>query len=65
MMIGWFLSAYFLGGYAEDGRGINGLFKAVFTAAKSWAVAVPVCMLVPFTWFPILFLPLHGISKSI
>lgn len=38
---GWFLSAYFLGGYSEDGRGMNGLSKAVFAAAKSWAVGIP------------------------
>lgn len=43
---GWFLSAYFLGGYAEDGRGINGLFKAVFAAAKSWAIAVPLGLII-------------------
>ncbi|KAK8596943.1 hypothetical protein V6N12_065421 [Hibiscus sabdariffa] len=24
-LAGWFLSAYFLGGYSEDGRGANGL----------------------------------------
>lgn len=39
---GWFLSAYFLGGYSENGRGMNGLSKAVFAAAKSWAVGIPV-----------------------
>ncbi|XP_075483860.1 uncharacterized protein LOC142524018 [Primulina tabacum] len=43
---GWFLSAYFLGGYAEDGRGINGLFKAVFAAAKSWDVGVPLGLII-------------------
>lgn len=43
---GWFLSAYFLGGYAEDGRGMNGLFKAVFAAAKSWAVGVPLGLII-------------------
>uniref|UniRef100_A0A803MRI9 Uncharacterized protein n=1 Tax=Chenopodium quinoa TaxID=63459 RepID=A0A803MRI9_CHEQI len=37
---GWFLSAYFLGGYSEDGRGMNGLNKAVAAAAKSWAVGI-------------------------
>lgn len=41
-LIGWFLSAYFLGGYAEDGRGMNGLSKAVLAAAKSWGVGIPV-----------------------
>ncbi|XP_021724219.1 uncharacterized protein LOC110691585 isoform X2 [Chenopodium quinoa] len=38
---GWFLSAYFLGGYSEDGRGMSGLNKAVAAAAKSWAVGIP------------------------
>ncbi|KAK9903618.1 hypothetical protein M0R45_001126 [Rubus argutus] len=38
---GWFLSAYFLGGFGEDGRGINGLPKAVTAAAKSWALGIP------------------------
>lgn len=42
--IGWFLSAYFLGGYAEDGRGMNGLSKAVVAATKSWAAGVPVSL---------------------
>lgn len=39
---GWFLSAYFLGGYGEDGRGINGYSNAVIAAAKSWALGIPV-----------------------
>ncbi|KAL2894928.1 Histone-lysine N-methyltransferase EZ1 [Bienertia sinuspersici] len=39
---GWFLSAYFLGGFSEDGRGMNGSNKAVFAAAKSWALGIPV-----------------------
>ncbi|CDY12577.1 hypothetical protein HID58_069386 [Brassica napus] len=38
---GWFLSAYFLGGYAEEGRGMKGQSKAVVAAAKSWALGVP------------------------
>lgn len=42
--IGWFLSAYFLGGYADDGRGMNGLSKAVVAATKSWAAGVPVSL---------------------
>lgn len=40
--IGWFLSAYFLGGYGPDGRGTNGLQKAILAAAKSWAAGIPV-----------------------
>ena len=39
---GWFLSAYFLGAYAEDGRGINGVSKGVIAAGKSWALGIPV-----------------------
>ncbi|KAK3030230.1 hypothetical protein RJ639_038353 [Escallonia herrerae] len=38
---GWLLSAYFLGGFGEDGRGTNGLSKAVITAAKSWSLGIP------------------------
>ncbi|KAL6216731.1 hypothetical protein ACLB2K_009950 [Fragaria x ananassa] len=38
---GWFLSAYFLGGFGEDGRGTNGLSKAVVASAKSWALGIP------------------------
>lgn len=36
------MGAYFLGGFGEDGRGMNGLSKAVSAAAKSWAVGIPV-----------------------
>ncbi|GLT93630.1 hypothetical protein SLE2022_114130 [Rubroshorea leprosula] len=43
---GWFLSAYFVGGYAEDGRGMNGLSKAVFAAAKSWALGIPLGLII-------------------
>ncbi|KAH9624204.1 hypothetical protein KSS87_008281 [Heliosperma pusillum] len=39
---GWFLSAYFLGGYSEDGRGMNGSNKAVSAAARSWALGIPI-----------------------
>lgn len=41
---GWFLCAYFLGGYGEDGRGMNGQSKAVIAAAKSWSLGIPVGM---------------------
>lgn len=44
VLIGWFLSAYFLGGYSEDGRGMNGQSKAVLAAAKSWALGIPVSL---------------------
>lgn len=38
---GWFLSAYFLGAYGDDGRGVNGKTNAITAAVKSWAVGVP------------------------
>ncbi|KFK27684.1 hypothetical protein AALP_AA8G415200 [Arabis alpina] len=38
---GWFLSAYFLGGYAEEGRGMKGRSKALVAAAKSWGLGIP------------------------
>ncbi|XP_059631173.1 uncharacterized protein LOC132274042 [Cornus florida] len=41
---GWILGAYFLGGYGEDGRGMNGFSKAVITATKSWSLGIPVGM---------------------
>lgn len=41
-MEGWFLSAYFLGGYSKEGRGKNGLQNAVIAAAKSWSLGIPV-----------------------
>ncbi|CAJ2675313.1 unnamed protein product [Trifolium pratense] len=34
--------AYFLGGFSEDGRGMNGLPKGVTATAKSWAVGIPI-----------------------
>lgn len=39
---GWFLGAYFLGGFSEDGRGMNGLPKGVIATAKSWAIGIPI-----------------------
>lgn len=41
-LAGWVLSAYFLGGYGDDGRGVNSSTKAVLAAVKSWAVGIPV-----------------------
>ncbi|KAJ1697220.1 hypothetical protein LUZ63_005732 [Rhynchospora breviuscula] len=38
---GWILSAYFFGAYGDDGKGKNGSTSAVFAAAKSWAVGIP------------------------
>lgn len=46
-MVGWFLSAYFLGGYAEEGRGMKGRSKAVVAAAKSWILGAPVRLHLP------------------
>ncbi|WOG91886.1 hypothetical protein DCAR_0311141 [Daucus carota subsp. sativus] len=43
---GWVLSAYFLGGYGEDGRGVNGLSQAVIAAAKSWIVGIPLGIII-------------------
>ncbi|XP_057973498.1 uncharacterized protein LOC131161625 isoform X2 [Malania oleifera] len=43
---GWFLSAYFLGGYGEDGRGINGFYKAIVAAVKSWSVGIPLGLII-------------------
>jgi hypothetical protein len=39
---GWLLSAYLLGGFGDDAKGRNGVGTAVITAAKSWAVGIPV-----------------------
>lgn len=38
---GWLLSAYLLGGFGHDGKGRNGVGKAVAVAAKSWVVGIP------------------------
>jgi len=39
---GWLLSAYLLGGFGDDANGRNGVGNAVITAAKSWALGIPV-----------------------
>ncbi|XP_057490674.1 uncharacterized protein LOC130776456 [Actinidia eriantha] len=46
---GWFLSAYFLGGFGDDGRGMNGLSKAVIAAAKSWSLGIPIGLVIRTT----------------
>ncbi|XP_026390897.1 uncharacterized protein LOC113286517 [Papaver somniferum] len=46
---GWFLSAYFLGGYGEDGRGVNGFSKALTAATKSWAMGIPLGIVIRST----------------
>lgn len=38
---GWVLSAYFLGGYGDDGKGFNGYGSALAAAARSWLVGIP------------------------
>ncbi|CAL2233892.1 unnamed protein product [Prunus armeniaca] len=43
---GWFLSAYFLGGYGKDGRGVNGQSKALTATAKSWALGIPLGIII-------------------
>ncbi|KAK1432300.1 hypothetical protein QVD17_09195 [Tagetes erecta] len=45
-MAGWFLSAYFLGGYGNDGRGLNGKTNAIIAAVKSWAVGIPLGIII-------------------
>ncbi|KAL8490207.1 hypothetical protein ACS0TY_025935 [Phlomoides rotata] len=39
---GWFLSAYFLGGFSDEGKGKKGLWSAVAAATKSWSLGIPV-----------------------
>lgn len=39
---GWIFSAYFLGGYGDDGKGKNGLSSGIAAAAKSWALGIQV-----------------------
>lgn len=36
------MGAYFLGGFGDDGKGVNGPSKAIIAAAKSWVVGIPV-----------------------
>jgi hypothetical protein len=43
--VGWILSGYFFGAYGDDGKGKNGNSSALFAAAKSWAVGIPVSFL--------------------
>ncbi|KAK7292529.1 hypothetical protein RJT34_15380 [Clitoria ternatea] len=41
----FFLDAYFLGGFGEDGRGMKGLSKGVIATAKSWALGIPISVM--------------------
>lgn len=43
---GWLLGAYLLGGYGPEGQGVNGLSSAMFSAAKSWAVGIPLALVI-------------------
>lgn len=43
---GWLLGSYFLGGYGPDGQGVNGVSRAVTAALKSWAVGVPLGLVI-------------------
>lgn len=43
---GWLLGAYLLGGYGPDGQGANGFGKAVLAALKSWAVGIPLALVI-------------------
>lgn len=54
------MGAYFLGGYGEDGRGMNGLSKAAIAAAKSWATGIPVSSIICQEVLSIYFLLLLG-----
>lgn len=43
---GWLLGSYFLGGYGPDGQGMNGVSRAATSALKSWAVGVPLGLVI-------------------
>lgn len=43
---GWLLGAYLVGGYGPAGQGVDGLSSAVFAAVKSWAVGIPVGLVI-------------------
>ncbi|KAH7665014.1 hypothetical protein IHE45_13G004200 [Dioscorea alata] len=43
---GWLLSAYFVGAYGDDAKGVNGLVKAIVAGAKSWAVGIPLGLVI-------------------
>ncbi|MCO5584186.1 hypothetical protein L7F22_038109 [Adiantum nelumboides] len=43
---GWLLGAYLLGGYGPDGQGVNGFGSAVLAAVKSWAVGIPLALVI-------------------
>ncbi|KAL3617870.1 hypothetical protein CASFOL_038191 [Castilleja foliolosa] len=43
---GWFLCAYFLGGYGDEGRGKNGLWRAIVASTKSWSLGIPLGIII-------------------
>ncbi|KAJ6813592.1 uncharacterized protein M6B38_142220 [Iris pallida] len=43
---GWFLSAYFLRAYGDDAKGLNGTNRAIIVAVKSWAVGIPLGIII-------------------
>jgi hypothetical protein len=43
---GWLLGSFFLGGYGPDGQGMNGVSGAATAAIKSWAVGVPLGLII-------------------
>eukprot|EP00252_Welwitschia_mirabilis_P006952 TRINITY_DN1791_c0_g1_i1.p1 TRINITY_DN1791_c0_g1~~TRINITY_DN1791_c0_g1_i1.p1 ORF type:complete len:279 (+),score=22.19 TRINITY_DN1791_c0_g1_i1:247-1083(+) len=45
LVAGWILSAYFLGAFGSDGLGHNGKVKALIAITKSWAVGIPLGLL--------------------
>ncbi|KAG0490760.1 hypothetical protein HPP92_007623 [Vanilla planifolia] len=43
---GWVLSAYFLGGYGDDGKGMNGYGESLAASARSWLVGIPLGIII-------------------
>ncbi|KAH9539707.1 hypothetical protein CY35_15G071400 [Sphagnum magellanicum] len=43
---GWLLGSYFLGGFGPEGQGLNGVPSAALAAIKSWAVGIPLGLVV-------------------
>ncbi|BBN05940.1 hypothetical protein MPTK1_3g17190 [Marchantia polymorpha subsp. ruderalis] len=43
---GWLLGTYFIGGYGPEGQGLKGLKVASLAAVKSWAVGIPLSLVI-------------------
>ncbi|KAL3695119.1 hypothetical protein R1sor_008770 [Riccia sorocarpa] len=43
---GWLLGSYFIGGYGPEGQGLDGLKVASLAAVKSWAVGIPLSLVI-------------------